>query len=380
MCRGGACIKQGNSVDSVVAALRVADVRIRGRLSSVPTWVLSISIVGLMVLKTGLNFTPQPEGGIERDIWPAPSGHLGGSSYGMRAVIIYLDLRGFRELAAIGILLTFIFISLIVLSLRRAFQGDLRRIALVLTLSSPLVAIAFSYIGRYDIFVLIGAWLVAISHLGRLPRATTTLGISFMLLGNPEHTAVAGFILLMGSIHPLLRPYKSRAIAAFAAGAVAVVITAFWASLIGASSRLTYWPQYLQASWNNFFPNLPIVLYSGYAILWIVVMLTLAVATRKQRLVLIFALIAIPSAVVATTLDQTRVFVGLVALPISALTISWLQELDKAQLHPKQTSRLLVFTLALALLLPSIEVDQRGLVRGSYEWFAYLQSVGVQWF
>ena len=248
----------------------------------------------------------------------------------------------------------------------------------MLILGSPATIVALSYIGRFDILVLTGSWLVAVSVWQRHKAILATLGVVVMLLGNPEHTAVGGFVLLLLTLNPLLRNYRGVAIATFSAGTVVVIGTSLWAASIGIASRLTYWPNYLESSWTSFFKNLPVVIYSGFGVLLIVVLVTLFIASPKQRLIAVIALVFIPAIAVATTLDQTRVFVGVSVLPLLALTLVWMNQLQQATL-PKRTIELLVLFGALAvLILPAIEVNQSGAIRSPYAWFAYVQSVGIQ--
>ena len=325
-------------------------------------------------------FHTPARGGVERETWPAPSGHIGGSSYGFRAIIIYLDLEGFRQLATLGLVLTAVFVGLVIATFRRIFNGDVQKLGLLLVLSSPLVIVSFLNIGRYDIFVFIGAWLIAISQTKQIPTSIAAIGIILMIAGNPEHTAVAAAILLFMSSHPLLRPFRRQALAAFLAATIAVIVTSLWSASIGKDSRFTYWPDYVEASWATFSKALPLVLYSGYGILWGVVLLTLLITTRVQRVWLMIGFIAAPVFATATSLDQTRVFVGVTALPILALTLAWLMELQEASLPRYQVQRALLLGCVISLLLPSIEYTQNQVVRNPYEWFVYLQSVGLQFF
>lgn len=364
----------------VISSLRDAQSSISYRISTLSAWVFAAIVLLITIAKTGLNFTPHPEEGVARDIWPEPTGHGGGNSYGFRALIIYLDLQGYRQLALLGIILTTVFVVLVVVSLFALFKADVRKLGLLLVLSSPIVIICFSYIGRYDILVFIGAWLIAISCTRQIPTSLAALGIVVMISGNPEHALVSAFVLLLASFHPLLRPFRMRALATLITSTVIVTATSMWAGSLGAPTRFTYWPQYLEASWNAFFKATPIVLYSGYGILWSIVIMTIVVASRGQRMWLLLAFIAIPVAIVATTVDQTRVFVGVTALPMLALIIAWLLELQAASLSREQTSRVLLFACAISLLLPSIEYTQSQVVRNPYEWFLYLQSVGLQFF
>lgn len=366
--------------DSLFSSLRTAESSVRRWISALPTTTFAILLLSLMLIKTGLNFTPQPEGGVERDTWPAPSGHIGGSSYGFRAIIIYLDLEGFRQLATLGLVLTAVFVGLVIATFRRIFNGDVQKLGLLLVLSSPLVIVSFLNIGRYDIFVFIGAWLIAISQTKQIPTSIAAIGIILMIAGNPEHTAVAAAILLFMSSHPLLRPFRRQALAAFLAATIAVIVTSLWSASIGKDSRFTYWPDYVEASWATFSKALPLVLYSGYGILWGVVLLTLLITTRVQRVWLMIGFIAAPVFATATSLDQTRVFVGVTALPILALTLAWLMELQEASLPRHQVQRALLLGCVISLLLPSIEYTQNQVVRNPYEWFVYLQSVGLQFF
>lgn len=348
------------------------------RLASIPYWLFAIVTVLAMILKTGLNFTPIPEGGIEREVWPAPSGHIGGSSYGMRALVIYLDLEGFREVSLLGLVLTATFLVVIALTVSSLFDRNLSRLALLLILGSPAVVVALSYIGRFDIFVLTGSWLVAVSVWQRHSVTLATSGIILMLLGNPEHTAVGGLVLLSLTFNPVLRNYRGVAITTFLAGAVMVVVTSVWAASVGAASRLTYWPNYLESSWANFFKNLPIVFYSGFGILFVIVLMTLLATSSRQRLVAVVALFVIPAIAVATTLDQTRVFVGVSVLPLTSLTLAWMHQLQEAKFPQITSGRLVLFAALAVLILPAIEVDQSGSIRSPYTWFSYVHSVGIQ--
>lgn len=331
-----------------------------------------------MALKTGLNFTPLSEGGIEADVWPAPSGHIGGSSYGMRALIIYLNLEGFREISLLGLALTLIFFVIVVSGCLRLFDRNISRLTLLFIIGGPPTIIALSYIGRFDIFVLTGSWLVALSVWRIHTVATASIGILLMLLGNPEHTAVAGFILLLLTVNPLLRLYRRPSAVTFFAGSAVTLMTSLWAASNGAESRITYWSTYLESSWANFFKNIPVVLYSGYAILLIVVVLSLISTSGAQRIIILIALFLIPTFAIATTLDQTRVFVGVSMLPIVALTLAWMNQLQQAGLNLATSERLVLFAAVAVVILPAIEVDQSGAIRSPYAWFSYLQSVGIQ--
>lgn len=355
------------------------------RLAALGQWINKTHLIFVYVItlviaavKTGFNFTPIGTGEIRADLWPAPTGSLGGSSYGMRGLAISLGLESFRDISFLGIALTTAALLIFLATLNSGLSGTSLRIVLVLITSSPFVIILFSYIGRFDTFLLTGSWLIAVAPLLRWTRLTYTIGIALMLLGNPEQSVIAGILLFILSLNSLFVHYRYVSLTLVLTAGIVVVLTSRWASSIGEPSRLTYWPQYLSLSWSNFSSNLPLVFYSAYGTLWLVILLFILVSSMRRQLLALAVFLVIPGAVVATTIDQTRVFVGITFLAAAVLTLGLIPRVVQATGSSRRAENLLVATLFLGcLLMPAIEVDQFGGVRSSYAWLAYLMNTGL---
>lgn len=337
--------------------------RWQARLTHTPLWLLALGIYLFAFIKGGLRALP-----IEADplsTFPTPQPTLTALSYGSRTLAwafrwdspqSYIWISAIIALAVAAVLPW--------LSSKRLGNAD-GRIMLIVIALGPIGLSLLSNIGRHDSWVLAGGLLIGLCG----QRLTWALAGTFlMLLGNPEQALVATacvFILSFAQeFRPRLRPAAwSLALAVLTFGALA-----FWAQLAHSGTRLGYLRQLLGDSTYNFYANFSLSLYGALGISWIAVLFLLYKSRNRDRVLIALSVLIIPFLVTATTLDQTRVFVGIssaAVVTLSGVALPQMRQMAMASGH----QNVLFWALALALLLPAVVVNETGSVNVSQLWF-----------
>ena len=116
--------------------------------------------------------------------------------------------------------------------------------------------------------------------------------------------------------------------------------------------------------------NAPLVVYSGYGLIWIAIIALLLSSRARDVAIFVSSLVLMPMLITALTVDQTRVWVGVTALA-SLITIRALA----AKLRGINSSLIVGSAIIIGVFLPSLEVTYLGELRGP---FAYMYFMIVQ--
>lgn len=341
--------------------------RLGSRVMRAPVWLLAAVAVALAVGKAGPALEPM-EGWfvpIDRAAFPAPAPTTYGTSYAVR-VIAWLagtdDAITLAWIAAVASVASFAIVGYAVVS-GRSRHGS--RLLLIAVITGPAAAVALRGLGRNDAFLLAGSLLVGLAAVRFVRSGWLPLGAVLMALGNPEQ-AVIGLALLVlvawlmeGRVPPaILVTLAAVALLAFGLDA--------WARSLGIVTRSAILAENLVPSLDTFARNLPLVAYSGYLAWWLVVIGACAALGGWARVGIAAALIAVPALATATTLDQTRVWVGVSTAAVAAVAGVAARSCDR--LAPRHVAIAAGCVAIAAVVFPVVEVTFRGAPAAPYGW------------
>jgi hypothetical protein len=338
-------------------------------LERIPVFAIGLLAAFVAILKSGLAL--QLPYVWSSDSWPEPTSANEPLSYGFRAIGYLLDLKTESAFHVVSLIAVVCAVLLIAWAISSEVSGNAARWAAVLFLSGPWVWVLIGEVGRVDAITLAGAALLGVK--GRsLPWAIA--GTALMLLGNPEQAVVATCALLLISFVPALRAWRRGSLAAVLLAFVTWAALWTWARSLGVSGRGDLLIPNLKDSLELFFQNLPLVLYSGFGMLAIVVVWAIADNSGRARALVIFSALVIPITVTMITLDQSRVLVAIATAPLAVLTIRYAPDIYEA------ARRIVHFPITLlvaaTLFLPAIEVVYPGDIRNPWEFY---YSLLVSW-
>ena len=339
----------------------MADDPVNGFLMRRPYWVIAVLAWAIAVVKSGVLLVDPPVSALAS--FPAPEDRLTGTSYGLRLIAWLLRTESVTGYLIISATLTLAAILVISWALRVRLSDAESRVAILLVATASIGTVLLGNVGRNDVLVIMGAALLGL--LGR-SWAWALAGVALMSIGNPEQAVLATTAYVLCCTTPSLRARTRPAFAGLAVSVAWALATTAWARSSGSSGRLGYFFDYLGNSLYHFGHDWPLSLYAAYGTLWILVGLAAVRTSGWHRVALIAGAVIIPLAVTATTLDQTRVFVGVAAASAFAIIAEFLPQFTGLLAR----HRLPAVTVALgaAVLLPSIEIDFHGAVRPAYEW------------
>lgn len=344
---------------------------------------LFLALIVIAILKTGVvDMSSNPDQIREENTsFPNPSGILTPISYGMRIVNWTLtpETRFDNLLIGIGLLIA-AFIALFLIVSRVEDPVERSFLAIVVVLGS-ITTVLLGNLGRNDIFLLLGSVLAATSipmHRSLGGGVVTArvcirflLGVLLMIMGNPEQTVVALILLLALTAAMNFRSVLPYALLGLSVSIVVYFLLASWASSYGAPNRFSLVDNFWSQSVQNFSLNFWLVIYSGFGVAWVILAYLFLSSRLLDLLILIATLVAMPIAVTALTVDQTRVWVGITAL-VSVVVVRWVSRSVASQYRKEIIGSLLV----IALLLPSLEVTYLGEVRSPHDYVYFLITSG----
>jgi hypothetical protein len=230
--------------------------------------------------------------------------------------------------------------------------------------SSQVLVVAFTEIGRFDIFVLLGSVLVGLFD----SRILIVIGASMIALGNFEHFIVIGITLtfLLPSCDLRHRPnfyYFTFVLTAL----THLAIQKFY------FGRIVLFENDSRATWlsNNALTfslgnltSLPVLLFSCFGTLWLVVARIIQSSDRiKVALMRFSGLILIPLLLTFATADGTRVFVSLSTVGLALMTRTLAQ---RESSHEELLSKLGVYVFLATLFMPALNVEVLGKIKQPY--------------
>lgn len=335
-------------------------VRIRDAFWGLSPKRLSLSLVGLAVLKVGL----QRSDGIDTFTTESQSADEFTSFYRsspiMRLIAQVLPLTTEVRWVLFHLLMTAVFLVVAYIAARRLFP-TMENIGLTLVYLSPLVTVAFTEIGRYDIYLLIGSLLLVVG--GRLLGVVGALLIFFANFeqGLVVFAAIAVLALSSEITFDRLRILASMAVGV---GASLAYMLVTYAGQSGSDSRLDALQRNLKGAALANFTSLPLLAFSSLGLLWVVFLYWLSQTTSLRNVLLhTSAIFAIPFVATYFTLDGTRVFVCSAAVPV-LLVLAHLGR--TVELDDASKKRTFTIVLALGVLLPMFSVFVDGYVKEPY--------------
>lgn len=230
------------------------------------------------------------------------------------------------------------------------------RTFLLLALSWPLLLADLAWLGNgFEFLALFVALAVLTQH-----RALWVTGALLAALTHPEQAFLAFASLGLLSLGQEFRYLRSRALAGAISAAIVGLASTVWLSLSGADSRTTFFFDWLVDSLVLFFRNAALLIYSGWGLWWLLLLVVFASVTRRTRWLLVLTALAVPAAMTATTIDGTRVFAG-VASAVGLALIAFLRDQRHADPTGKlerdqQDTAFLGITFLAFVILPNIQV------------------------
>jgi hypothetical protein len=328
-----------------------------------PLWLFVAAITLASVFKGGISFTPL--GTDELQAFPTPPNNWSALSYGMRSVVFITGQDGDLAFGIVGFFAVIMSLALLTYFAYRKFEPVVARVFLALIVVGPIGMALMNRIGRNDVFVILGAAIIAFYGKRIVPFL---IGLFIMILGNPEQTVVAFFVLFILSMIPTLRSWRRTAGLGFVVALAVFVPLSMYARASGVKSRVEFLPEYLSNSFYAFAANLPLSIFAAYGAVWLVIGWVFLQISGRSRFWLVVGLGAAPAFVAMITVDQTRVIVGVTTLAVLVILHEYLPKI-KNQLDVIGFNPILGVTVAVVLFLPIIDIwGSSGHARTPYLW------------
>ena len=329
----------------------------------IPLWLYSMGLVVAVGMKSGITFTPL---GLDELLnFPAPPNNWSAMSYGMRTVVFLSGNEGDIAFGVMGFILVILSFATLTLAASRVMDPLITRLFLALVIVGPIGMVLLNHIGRNDVFVIIGATMVAMH--GR-KIYMMVIGLLIMILGNPEQALVAFFCLMILSYIPMLNHWRRVAVFGFVTALAIFIPLSLYVRSSGVKGRLEFLPELLSASFYPFAANLPLTLYASFGATWLIIGWVFLHISVKSRVLLVIGILVIPLFVTMITVDQTRVTVGVTTLSVMVLLREFLPRIV-SQLKSRNFVPILGTGVAIVLFLPIIEIwGTSGHTRTPYLW------------
>lgn len=261
----------------------------------------------------------------------------------------------------------------------RQLGGELARFFVVAVVASGLPEVIVYEVGFYDVLTVLGVLVIVTCRRTWL----VVLGAALMSGSNPPLAIVAAvaFLVLTGSAR--FRRWRDKSLVTLAVTAAGWVGADLWLHAIGGKGEISYLGSNLSTSATSFLYSVPLAISSWFGAAWVFVAAAIAAhRDRRSRLAMASALVVIPAIAAIATLDDTRVFVTVAALPFLVVVWDYCTARRSSSLARAETSaswRMEVATwtgiLALAtIIVPSLYV--RGDTRSVWLPWAWVVSGG----
>ena len=297
--------------------------------------------------------------------FPMPQPGFAALSYGLPTLVWIFGVQG--SAFAIGMLVLTITVMsyfLAVVLVNRHFTGTARALALILVGMGPTFAVLFGNIGRHDVLIVTGSIIFGLGAARSWVAAVA--GASLMFLGNPEQSLVALGSVFLLSLTSRFRGYFAPAAATLVLTLSGLLLLQAWAWSLGVDGRADWLLFHLRAGFLNFVGNAYLSVFAIYSLAWTVVLWRIVRSSGWDRLVFVVALVVVPIVMTMTTLDQTRVAVGVSTAALFAVLAVSLDDFS-ADLG-RLTSAPVGWFFALACFLPTLEITYRGTQRIAFRW------------
>jgi len=297
--------------------------------------------------------------------FPQPTRTLSSSSVGLLAISKLFLIETKISYFLLNLILLFIFLNVFYWFVSKKFSKNIAVLLFLLFFSSPISVVLFGNVGRHDLLTVFGMLFFFLSK----NNAQLLCSVAFQILGSPEHSIAAYFLLFVASLFKIVQ-FRRQATIALTVSFIYFIGIQLWLhnSDEGTSRFLEIFPMMdlaLRNSLNN--GHLELFSYLGY--FWFSSILAIWMI-HKHRIVLVI-LITFPILFNLIMVDKTRDYVIAIIPLIIALHIeifgSAFSELDKRNIRFQEM--VVGGVLLVSLILPSLEVTFEGIVRSPYSWF-----------
>jgi len=336
--------------------------KLQSWLMSAPLFFLVFILLAVATFKGGIAFEVAAQ---EIDpTFPLPQPGLTSISFGLPFLVWVFGIQGsVTKIALVSVIAALALILLVAYLAQKNLPRVEARVALIAIVLGSIGVVLLGNLGRHDVLTIGGGLILGIAGRSFVWGA---VGALIMMLGNPEQGVWALSLMLILSLTPTFRAYRSNAFILAPIGIAIYIALAVWARSLGIDSRLDWFEYHFKVSLWNFFGNLPLSLYAALGVVWVLVIWVLVKTTGFERLVILAALVLIPLGLTAVTADQTRVFVGVSTVVIGMLLVTCLPDFMKSL--GKLSSHSLAWVFLVALALPAIEIYYAGAPRTPYMW------------
>lgn len=336
------------------------------RLLRVPYWIFAALLVIAQCIRLGPNFHALV-GPAELAQGPGESFIYLNSSVGPNIIVslvrlLHLNTFTLYELfAVVWTILAFAAVS--IFARRFTLDEQSRRVTLVLVILGPIGVVLVGHSGSNDT-----TFMVATLLIGLFPRSWTCAiaGALLLILSNPGQALLVSVMFLLMSLIAEFRVFLRSATLLLIASLVGFALVLLQGARTGGQSQAS-------PSAHDFMTPLtdnpyvfPLLIYSGFGVLTVVLLMPILTSRRWTRLFLIGLLFVFPAAMGIVWHDGTRHIVNLIALPVAMIFVVYLpRALSAIRLSGRPFALALV--TALALLLPAVHVFG-GVVRQPYQY------------
>jgi hypothetical protein len=322
---------------------------------SLPSAAFIAGIGALAVLRIGVGFYGNWHTAQNAHALPLAYDY---TSSGVTAGLLYraLGLNGLTWMILTALFVVVATLAPVVSVWRRAVDPSRWRLALLVMVAWQALPSTSQLLGDYQ------SLLLAFLSLGMVARRTW-LWVPMLLLAvlsGPEPAAIGFGCLLIGSLAPPLRRWRTKAVVGLVCALTWFAASSVWLAAAGAYSRR-------ESMLHDVVPTLAINaaqgvlgVYAWWGPWWILVGFMLVVSNRLGRWSLFIGAVAIPGLATALTWDGTRVFVC-VSAPIGlAIALAYLRDerasapmVSRPQQPPLQHTRS-ALTASIALWLVAL--------------------------
>ena len=324
----------------------------------------TLLLVALLITRAGLFFMPVTN-------FDTP-GELAGTSWSEAASNLWLVLLkvmavdsrlGFEAVAVCAFGLS---VGVIAWLIHRNQRGVERWLLTTVLLGS--LGTVLSGYGRADTFLVLGAVIFAAGSLRNPAYAIT--GALLIALSNKMQSVAMAVALLLLAVLPEFRRWMKPGLVLLALGGIAVGVDSLLAAETQRESQIDMFPKYLGISFENSLQNAPLLMYALFGVGWIPVVGAMLMLGKGKAVVIGVALVAMPAAVMFTTLDGMRVGVGVSAVPFIVVAMWFFREATAGMTTVVQTRALFALMLV-GVLTPAMHVSSGGVSQPlSYIWFS----------
>lgn len=326
-------------------------------------WKFALLVVTLTSLRSGVRVASNLGTYLEASLAFPNLPYFYKSSLAMPLIAQALSLDTTDRWIIVYGLITLSLICVFLIGIWNIKQDVNRKLLVTLFFFSQLQVIALTEIGKFDLFVIAGATCLILFD----GYSTKLVGALLMTMGNFEQ-AVAAFLILIIYSMSSDNNLKTRKIVLITSSATFIQFFLLnrayggW-SLSSGDSRLNWLIEngvrYFKANISSF----PILMYSGYGIIWILVILFILKSSSLLNLSLhVISLVIVPFALTMTTFDGTRVWVIITA----PLTLHLIRHYSSVKTEAYGKKNYVAITLAIGLLTPALNVEVIGSVKKPY--------------